>query len=87
MSDSEISHFIQAGQVKVGDIVLIREHPCKVLKITKFKTGKHGASKVCFEYSVEEGEIETWIGLTQNQIQLMFKDDSCSSPDVQTDEN
>ena len=34
-----------AGQLKKGDIMLIKEVPCKILEITTSKTGKHGHAK------------------------------------------
>ena len=35
----------QAGSLKKGDIILIKDKPCKVLEITTSKTGKHGHAK------------------------------------------
>lgn len=35
----------QAGSLKKGDIILIKDKPCKVLEISTSKTGKHGHAK------------------------------------------
>ena len=35
----------QAGSIKKGDIILIKDKPCKVLEVTTSKTGKHGHAK------------------------------------------
>jgi translation initiation factor 5A len=35
----------QAGALKKGDIILIKDKPCKVLEISTSKTGKHGHAK------------------------------------------
>jgi len=36
---------IQAGCLKIGSLVIIKEHPCKVVSFSTAKTGKHGAAK------------------------------------------
>lgn len=36
---------IQAGCLKIGSLVLIKGHPCKVVSFSTAKTGKHGAAK------------------------------------------
>ena len=36
---------VQAGCLKKGDLVLIKEHPCKVMSMSTAKTGKHGSAK------------------------------------------
>ena len=48
--DTDVSRYIKASQVKVGDIILIQGHPCKVIEVSKSKTGKHGSSKVFFAF-------------------------------------
>ena len=39
-------HFAQASALRVGDLVLIRERPCRVLELSQHKTGKHGKGKL-----------------------------------------
>jgi len=34
-----------AGEIKKGDIVLLKGRPCKIVNVTKSKTGKHGHAK------------------------------------------
>jgi len=36
---------IQAGCLKIGSLVMIKGHPCKVVNFSTAKTGKHGAAK------------------------------------------
>ena len=36
---------VQAGCLKKGDLVLIKEHPCRVVSMSTAKTGKHGSAK------------------------------------------
>ena len=36
---------IQAGCLKHGSLVMIKDHPCKVVNFSTAKTGKHGAAK------------------------------------------
>ena len=34
-----------AGSIKKGDVILIKDKPCKVVEVTTSKTGKHGHAK------------------------------------------
>lgn len=34
-----------AGDIKIGDVVLLKGRPCKIVNLTKSKTGKHGSAK------------------------------------------
>ena len=36
---------VQAGTLHKGDLVMIKDHPCKVTEFSKAKPGKHGAAK------------------------------------------
>ena len=36
---------VSAGSLKKGDLVMIKEHPCKVVSFSTAKTGKHGSAK------------------------------------------
>ena len=36
---------VQAGTLKKGSLVMIKDHPCKVVDFSTAKTGKHGAAK------------------------------------------
>lgn len=39
---------IRAGEIKIGMIILLDNHPCKIISIDISKTGKHGHSKAVF---------------------------------------
>ena len=39
---------IRAGEVKKGMVVMLKDHPCKVIDIRVYKTGKHGHAKGTF---------------------------------------
>ena len=47
-NNNEISHYIKASEVKIGDIIIIKGHPCKVVHVAKSKNGKHGQTKMQF---------------------------------------
>jgi len=36
---------VSAGSLKKGDLVMIKDHPCKVVSFSTAKTGKHGSAK------------------------------------------
>ena len=36
---------VSAGSLKKGSLVMIKEHPCKVVSFSTAKTGKHGSAK------------------------------------------
>ena len=36
---------VSAGSLKKGDLVMIKEHPCRVVSFSTAKTGKHGSAK------------------------------------------
>jgi len=36
---------VSLGDLKVGNYIIIDNEPCKVVEITKAKTGKHGSAK------------------------------------------
>ncbi len=38
--------FGQMGELREGKYVLVDEHPCRVVSMSKSKPGKHGAAKV-----------------------------------------
>ena len=44
-TDGAYTYPTQAGNVKKGDVILIKDKPCKVLEVTTSKTGKHGHAK------------------------------------------
>ena len=44
--DGAYTYPAQAGTLKKGDIMLIKDKPCKVVEISTCKTGKHGHAKV-----------------------------------------
>lgn len=46
IDEKHIKSMIQANRIKVGDYVIIRGRPCKVISVSVSKTGKHGHTKV-----------------------------------------
>lgn len=40
---------IKASHVRVGQYIIIKGRPCKVISVSVSKTGKHGHSKVYLE--------------------------------------
>jgi len=41
--------FSTMGDMRVGRYIIAEEHPCKILSMSKSKTGKHGAGKINME--------------------------------------
>lgn len=41
-TDGAFTFPAQVGTLKKGDVILIKDKPCEVLKIITYKTGKHG---------------------------------------------
>ena len=39
---------MQAGNVHKGDFAILKGHPCKIVEVRIFKTGKHGHAKANF---------------------------------------
>eukprot|EP01038_Epipyxis_sp_PR26KG_P006271 gene6271-8636_t len=48
--DAGASHVynMEAGQIRVGGFMCIKDHPCKVSAVSTSKTGKHGHAKCNF---------------------------------------
>ena len=44
-TDGAYTYPSSAGNIKKGDVILIKDKPCKVLEVTTSKTGKHGHAK------------------------------------------
>ena len=47
-SGASTSYPIEAGQIRKGGYIMIKERPCKVSEVTSSKTGKHGHAKCHF---------------------------------------
>ena len=47
-SGASVSYPIEAGQIRKGGYIMIKERPCKVSEVTSSKTGKHGHAKCHF---------------------------------------
>eukprot|EP00349_Pseudokeronopsis_sp_Brazil_P003648 CAMPEP_0202956788 /NCGR_PEP_ID=MMETSP1396-20130829/1281_1 /ASSEMBLY_ACC=CAM_ASM_000872 /TAXON_ID= /ORGANISM="Pseudokeronopsis sp., Strain Brazil" /LENGTH=161 /DNA_ID=CAMNT_0049673967 /DNA_START=39 /DNA_END=524 /DNA_ORIENTATION=- len=49
-TDAGASHVYneEAGQIRVGGYICIKDHPCKVSAVSTSKTGKHGHAKCNF---------------------------------------
>ena len=57
MSEEYIKDYIKASKVNVGDIIIIKGRPCKVIEVTKSKTGKHGHAKIYVRSSDPDDEM------------------------------
>ncbi len=44
-SNSTLTYPVAAGNLKKGDYLVIKGHPCKIIDISVSKTGKHGHAK------------------------------------------
>ncbi len=42
---ASMTYPVQAGNLKKGDFVCIKDHPCKIVDVSVSKTGKHGHAK------------------------------------------
>jgi len=45
---ASLTHNLEAGQIRVGGFMNIKDHPCKVTSVSTSKTGKHGSAKCNF---------------------------------------
>lgn len=43
--------YVKASAIRVGDYIMIDGHACKVITVSVSKTGKHGHSKVRFDFA------------------------------------
>lgn len=50
LAEEHLKEYKKASAVRVGDIIMIRGHACKVIAIQVSKTGKHGHAKVRIEF-------------------------------------
>ena len=47
-AEASMTFAAQAGHVRKGDYIMIRDRPCKVVEVNACKTGKHGGTKSHF---------------------------------------
>jgi translation initiation factor 5A len=48
MENSHLCPPVSAGEIKKGDIIILKSRPCKIVEIHRSKTGKHGHAKCRF---------------------------------------
>lgn len=46
--DSDMFYPTQANTLRVGQIALLQNKPCKIVQITRSQPGKHGPAKLVF---------------------------------------
>jgi len=44
-ADASLTYPVPAGDLKKGDFVCIKDHPCKIINVASMKPGKHGHAK------------------------------------------
>ncbi len=60
-----------ANSVKEGSFILIDDTPCKVVSVTKSKTGKHGHAKVRIEgLSLIDGRRKTLVVPSDDKVEV-----------------
>lgn len=47
-SGASLTYPLEAGQIKKGGYIMIKDRPCKVINVSTSKTGKHGHAKANF---------------------------------------
>ncbi|AFZ70862.1 translation initiation factor eIF-5A [Caldisphaera lagunensis DSM 15908] len=63
--------FATLGDLKKGSYIVIDNEPCRVVEITKAKTGKHGSAKAhVVAVSLFTGQKKTLIAPTDTQVQV-----------------
>lgn len=57
---------VEAGQIKKGGLIMIKDQPCKVSNVSTSKTGKHGSAKCNFvAYNIfNNKKLEEMLGST-----------------------
>ena len=57
---------IEAGQIRKGGLIMIKDQPCRVSSVSTSKTGKHGSAKCNFiAYNIfNNKKLEEMIGST-----------------------
>ena len=53
-----IAKRIPAGKVKIGDVIILKGRPCRIIKISRSKTGKHGHAKMIIDGTAIDNEDE-----------------------------
>ncbi|MDP8003506.1 MAG: translation initiation factor IF-5A [Caldisphaera sp.] len=63
--------FATLGDLKKGSYVIIDDEPCRIVEITKAKTGKHGSAKAhVVAVSLFTGQKKTLIAPSDTQVQV-----------------
>lgn len=63
--------YAEIGELKEGSYVIIDGEPCRVVEITKAKTGKHGSAKVhLVALSILSGAKKTLVAPADQRIEI-----------------
>ncbi|BDC19943.1 translation initiation factor IF-5A [Acidianus sp. HS-5] len=64
-------NYAKVGDLKEGNYIVINGEPCRVVEITKAKTGKHGAAKAnVVAVSVFTGAKKTLMAPVDDQVEI-----------------
>lgn len=64
-------NYAKVGDLKEGNYIVIDGEPCRIVEITKAKTGKHGAAKAnIVAVSVFTGEKKTLMAPVDDQVEI-----------------
>ncbi len=67
--------YTTVGELKVGSYVVIDNEPCRVVDITKAKTGKHGSAKAnVVAVSIFSGAKKTLMAPVDQQVEVPMID-------------
>ncbi len=63
--------FAEVGDLKVGSYVIIDGEPCRVVEITKAKTGKHGSAKAhVVAIGLFSGSKKTFVAPVDQRVEV-----------------
>ncbi|MCE4623317.1 MAG: translation initiation factor IF-5A [Caldisphaeraceae archaeon] len=63
--------FATLGDLRKGSYIIIDDEPCRIVEITKAKTGKHGSAKAhVVAVSLFSGQKKTLIAPSDTQVQV-----------------
>lgn len=64
-------NYASLGELKKGSYIVIDGEPCRIVEITKAKTGKHGSAKAhVVAISVFSGQKKTFVAPVDTRVQV-----------------
>ena len=72
-SGAALTQPVQIGSLRVGHIMCIENMPCKIIEMSKAKTGKHGSAKASIRAQhIFTGKMKEFIGPTGHNADTPF---------------